>query len=188
YLAQVQRGEIVCRPGIARMDGRTVTFIDGSFEIVDVLICATGYAVDVPYLSDDVRRILGPGLALHVRTLSPQLPGLAVLGQFALQGPYFPLLELQARWAVGVWSGTVPAPPHDAMTASIRTPAPPIDSHHVLALALAEQAGVTPEIAGRPELAELLLNGPMLPVRYRLDGPGAWSNAAELLVALAATP
>ncbi|MDQ1674089.1 MAG: hypothetical protein QOC98_2651, partial [Frankiaceae bacterium] len=31
YLAQVQRGEIACRPGIARVDGRTVTFTDGSF-------------------------------------------------------------------------------------------------------------------------------------------------------------
>jgi hypothetical protein len=188
YLAQVRRGEIVCRPGIAGVDGRTVTFTDSSVETVDVVVAATGYAVDLPYLSAEVRDVLGPQLALHHRTLHPALPGLVLIGQFALQGPYLPLLELQARWVTGVWSGAVPAPSAQAMADGVAQPPPPVDSHHVLALLLAEQAGVSPDVAGRPELAELLLRGPMLPLRYRLDGPGALPDAAERLSDLAAVP
>src|ERR1700712_698565 len=173
YLAQVQRGEIVCRPGIASLAGRRVTFTDGSEETVDVLICATGYTPDIPYLSDEVWRTMGPQLSLHHRTFHPRLPGLALIGQFALQGPYFPLLELQARWVVGVWAGALPAPPPAGMAAGVATPPPAIDSHHVLALTLSEQAGVAPDVRAQPELAEALLFGPMLPARYRLRGPGA---------------
>ena len=48
-----------------------------------------------------------------------------------------------------------------------------VDSHNVLALTLAEAAGVAPDLRAHPDLAEPLLFGPMLPPRYRLDGPGA---------------
>jgi hypothetical protein len=37
---------------------------------------------------------------------------------------------------------------------------------------------VAPDVRGRPDLAEPLLFGPMLPPRYRLDGPGAHRDAA----------
>ena len=49
--------------------------------------------------------MLGPDLALYQRTLHPDLPGFGVIGQYLAQGPYFPLLELQARWIVGVSGG-----------------------------------------------------------------------------------
>ena len=52
--------------------------------------------------------MLGPDLRLHLRTMHPDLPFFGVVGEFALQGPYFPLLELQARWIVGAWSGDGP--------------------------------------------------------------------------------
>ena len=63
----------------------------------------------------DVRRVLGPDLALYHRTFHPDLPGLGVIGQFLALGPYFPLLELQARWIVAVWSGEVALPDAPAM-------------------------------------------------------------------------
>ena len=181
YLAQVSEGAILCRPGIAEVDGRTVTFTDGSVERVDAVVCATGYDIDIPFLAPQVRSALGPHLALHWRTFSPDLPGFAVVGQFALQGPYFPLLELQARWISDVWSGRTPPPPAAAMRASAGARPPAVDAHHVLALALAEQAGVAPDIARHGDLAEALVLGPMLPVRYRLDGPGSRPDAADAL-------
>ncbi len=177
WLEQVRARRIVCRPGIHAVDGRTVTFTDGTRETVDVIVCATGYALDIPFLSDAVWRVLGPELRLHLRTLSPDLPGLAFVGQFALQGPYLPLLELQARLIVNAWSGAV-APDHASMRASVAAAPPPVDAHHTLALALAGAAGVAPDLAARPGLIEPLLFGPMLPPRYRLDGPGALPDAA----------
>jgi dimethylaniline monooxygenase (N-oxide forming) len=188
WLAQVAAGRIVCRPAIAAADGRQVTFTDGSREQVDAIICATGYDLDLPYLDDRVWAAAGPQLALYQRTLHPDLPGFGVVGQFFAQGPYFPLLELQARWIAALWVGDVEAPDADAMRRAA-IPAPPIDAHNALATTLAEELGVAPDPLAWPELAEALIFGPMLPPRYRFDGPGAQPEAPERFAAqLAQSP
>jgi dimethylaniline monooxygenase (N-oxide forming) len=189
YLTQVRAGTIRCRPAIVSVRGHHVTFDDGSCERVDAIIGATGYRLDIPYLSRDLWALLGPDLRLHHRTMHPDLPGFGVVGQFSAQGPYFPLLELQARWIVNSWSSRGPEPDARAALASMATAPPPIESHNVLALTLADAAGVTPDVRARPDLAEALLFGPMLPPRYRLDGPGAHRDAAATLRdQLAASP
>ncbi len=178
YLIQVREGRIICRPEITDVDTNTVTFADGSRERVDAIICATGYALDLPYLPAQVWSTVSAQLRLHHRTLHPDLPGLAFVGQFALQGPYLPLLELQARWIANAWSGLVPSPDEAVMRASIAEPPPAIDSHNLLAVSLSSLAGVAPDFEAHPMLAESLLFGPMLPPRYRLDGPGSFPGAA----------
>ena len=185
FLTQVRDGLIVCRPGITSVEGRRVVFSDGSAETVDAVVCATGYQLDLPYLDDDLRDRLvrGDELDLYQRTLHPDLPGLGVIGQFLLQGPYWPLLELQARWIMGVFSSAVPYPGAQRVRAVMATPRPPLESHHVLGLLLAEEQGVSPDPLAWPDLAEPLLFGPMLPARYRLSGPGARPDAAELFSA-----
>ena len=189
YLPLVRDGRIVCRPAIAAVNGRTVTFADGTTETVDTIICATGYELHVPYLPDEVWRTTGSQLALHHRTIHPDLPGFGVIGQFALQGPYFPLLELQARWLAGLWSGAVTPPAEGVMREAVRRPPPSMFAHHVLAVDISEAAGVAPDLAHRPDLAEPLLFGPMLPARYRLDGPGSALDAADtFLRQVAASP
>ncbi len=180
YLAQIHGGSIVCRPAISSIEGQTITFSDGSSARADVLICATGYALDLPYLDPAVARVLGPELNLYQRTFHPDLPGFGVIGQFMLQGPYLPLLELQARWIAAVWSGQVRFPDGARMGHVMAQPRPPIDAHNALALTLSEELGVAPEPADLPELSDPLLFGPMLPARYRLCGPGALTDAPEL--------
>jgi hypothetical protein len=133
--------------------------------------------------------MLGSDLALHQRTFHPDLAGFGVIGQFLAQGPYFPLLELQARWIIGVWSGEVPPPDTGAMRHSIAQPRPALDAHNALALTLSEELGVAPEPVDWPDLSEALLFGPMLPPRYRLAGPGARPDAhARFAEQLAASP
>jgi hypothetical protein len=178
YLEQVRAKSIVCRPAIVEARGDRVTFADGSHERFDAMVCATGYRLDIPCLSPELWSMLGPDLRLHQRTMHPDLPFFGVVGEFNLQGPYFPLLELQARWIVHTWSGDGPALDTVAARADLASPAPAVDSHNVLAVALAEAAGVAPDVRSRPDLAEPLLFGPMLPARYRLDGPGAHPDAA----------
>jgi hypothetical protein len=178
YLAQVRDGDITCRPAIDSVSGRQVSFTDGRQETVDAIVCATGYRLDIPYLPAAAWSATGPDLRLHHRTLHPDLPGLGFIGQFALLGPYFPLLELQARWIVGVWSGGIAPPDEQTMRGSIATAPPAVDSHNVLAVTLADAAGAAPDLRSRPDLAEPLLFGPMLPPRYRLDGPGSLPEAA----------
>ena len=89
----------------------------------------------------------------------------------------------------GVWSGVLPAPDERAARADIAVSPPVVDAHNVLAVLLSEAAGVTPDLRARPDLAEALILGPMLPPRYRLNGPGARADAAALFAAqLAASP
>jgi cation diffusion facilitator CzcD-associated flavoprotein CzcO len=179
YLAAVAAGDITCRPQITAVDGRDVTFADGRTERFDVLVAATGYDLDLPYLDDAVRAVLGPETTLYHHTIHPDLPGLGVIGQFLLQGPYFPLLELQARWIVSLFAGTHAPPAPAAVRRAMARPRLPLESHDALATTLAEEAGVAPDLLARPGLAEPLVFGPMLPPRYRLDGPGAQPDAAE---------
>jgi cation diffusion facilitator CzcD-associated flavoprotein CzcO len=189
YLAQVRDGSIVCRPGIASVDGARVSFVDGSTTAVDAIVCATGFDVDIPYLGQSVWDVLGPDLALYQRTFHPDLPGLGVIGQFLAQGPYLPLLELQARWIVAVWSGDATLPDERVMRDAISQPRPPLDAHNALALTLSEELGVSPEPTDWPALLEPLVFGPLLPPRYRLSGPGASADAPALFTQqLAASP
>jgi dimethylaniline monooxygenase (N-oxide forming) len=189
YLAQVRDGAIACRPGIAGVDGHTVTFTDGSAELVDAMVCATGYDRSIPFLSEEVAEVLGPTFRLHHRTIHPDLSRLGFIGQFPTTGPYFPLVELQARWLVGLFSGAVSPPPDGEMRASLSADPPALDSHDALALLFSEDAGVVPDLQHRPELLEPLLFGPLVPARYRLDGPGALPDAeARFRHQLAACP
>jgi dimethylaniline monooxygenase (N-oxide forming) len=179
YLRQIRDGEILPRPAIASVEGRTVTFTDGSTATVDAIVCATGYDPDVPYLREAMGDDAWLEDGLYQRTFHPDHPRLGVVGQFLLQGPYWPLLELQARWIVAVWSGAAAAPGKQRMREVIATPRPALESHDALALLLSEELGVAPDPAEWPELAEPLLLGPMLPARYRLCGPGARASAAD---------
>jgi hypothetical protein len=104
-------------------------------------------------------------------------------------GPYWPLLELQARWVTHLWSGAIDPPPDATMRAATATPQPPVEYHDTFATAIAREAGVAPDLRARPELTEPLLFGPLLPSRYRLDGPHARADAAaEFARQLAASP
>ena len=112
-----------------------------------------------------------------------------MIGQFLAQRPYLPLLELQARWIIATWAGDVAARDEARMRATIAEPRPPLDPHNELATTLADELGVAPDLLSRPELTEALLFGPLLPPRYRLDGPGALPDAAEQFsTQLAASP
>ncbi|HET9515727.1 MAG TPA: hypothetical protein VFO95_17470, partial [Gemmatimonadales bacterium] len=46
----VRQGDIKPRPDVARLDGRTVTFVDGTRDEVDVIVWATGYRIRFPFL------------------------------------------------------------------------------------------------------------------------------------------
>lgn len=187
YLRQVRDQSIRCRPAITAVASDAVTFSDGATERFDSIICATGYEPHLPYLDDELRGILAAGAHLYKRTLHPDLPGFGAIGQFLAQGPYFPLLELQARWIVAGWTGQVPLADPARMRAAIARGQPPIDAHNVLALTLAEELGVAPAIEAWPDLADALNFGPLLPARWRLTGPESFPAAVDLFTKQLAT-
>ena len=185
YLALVAEGRIRPRPWIEAIDDRAVHFADRSSDDVDGIILGTGYTLSLPFLSDDIAGPLGldgQGLDLHDQTIHPDLDGLAFVGLYSLIGPYFPVLELQARWLTYLWAGLCPMPSHESMRAGVglaksRRGGPRDIPMHALATLFANNAGVEPRPAAWPALERALWFGPLSPASFRLVGPDAHPEA-----------
>lgn len=164
------------------------------------MVMATGYRLDLPFLppwaleamefhSDDQ---LQPAI-LHECVWRPELPGLAFVGIY--RGPYFAVMELQARWACGVLAGRLAAPEAEELEAGLEAerrvraqqPRPqfPHGDYVGMAEALARHVGAHPEELPEEERQALqasLHEGPLLPFHYRLAGFGAQKEVAKAVI------
>lgn len=185
YLPLVAEGRILPKPWIGAVEGQTVRFVDGSAEQIDAIIFGTGYDLHVPFLSKEIRRKLdldAHHIDLYKFTFHPDLANLAFLGLYKLIGPYFPVLELQARWIAYTWSGVRPAPKKmEAGLTAYRARRGQAQEQlmHTMALLFARKAGVEPELREWPEFARALLFGPLAPTSFRLSGYDKLPEAAE---------
>jgi dimethylaniline monooxygenase (N-oxide forming) len=187
YLPLVAEGRISVRPWPAAVSGRTVTFGDGGSEDFDGILFGTGFALDLPFLSPDIRSTMGIDevhLDADRYTFHPDLPGLAFVGMWDQSGGYFVPLELQARWVAYTWAGVVPAPGPDDQRSAIeacraRRGMPQKTRMNLAALTFARAAGCEPTLDDWPDLRRALLFGPLAPSCFRLQGPDAVPAAAE---------
>ncbi|MEH3154596.1 MAG: NAD(P)-binding domain-containing protein, partial [Gordonia paraffinivorans] len=152
YLPLVAEGRISVRPWMESVDESEVTFADGSRDEFDAILFGTGFSVDIPCLSDEVREVLDIDDA-HIdadrHTFHPDLPGLALAGMWDQSGGYFVPLELQARWIAYTWGGVIPAPSDDQQRASVaayraRRGQSQKTRMNLAAVAFARAAGVEP--------------------------------------------
>ena len=191
YLPLVSEGRISAKPWITSVDKQTVAFSDGTAEEFDGLIFGTGFDLNLPFLPDALRKrfdVGGQKLDLYRCTFRPDFPGLAFAGLFQLSGPYFPPIELQARWIAYAWSGARPLPPREIMTARMAAAASQgADKFHMptLMVQLAREAGIEPNIEQWPELEDALLFGPLTPVSFRLNGRDPLLEAASRVLEIA---
>jgi dimethylaniline monooxygenase (N-oxide forming) len=109
-LSAVKSGQVIPKRDVARCDGRTVHFTDGTKTEADVIIMCSGYRITFPFLDDavagtDPRRWYkyvfcqdDPSLAFvgFARPIFGSIPGLA---------------EIQSRLVAGVFSGRISLPP-----------------------------------------------------------------------------
>src|SRR5690349_4656530 len=113
YLPLVAEGRITVRPWLTAVDGQRVTFADGSAEDFDGILFGTGFEINMPFLTDEIRSIVDLD-TVHLDadryTFHPDLPGLAFVGMWDQSGGLFVPLELQARWIAYVWGGVVDGP------------------------------------------------------------------------------
>jgi cation diffusion facilitator CzcD-associated flavoprotein CzcO len=191
YLNVTSEGKIHSREGLVAVRGRKVVFADGKEDEVDGIVFATGFELHLPFLDAETRGILHADdhhVRLYQHTFHPDLHNLAFVGIFYSFGPYFPVLELQARWAAMVWSGARSMPPRERMLKGIGSPETWAQTstaamYHELMLSLAREAGVEPDLTRRSHLARRLLFGPMLGLQFRLDGHGSLPDAEARYVA-----
>jgi dimethylaniline monooxygenase (N-oxide forming) len=99
------------RPGVQSVRHDEVEFVDGRVERFDVIIAATGYEVDLPFLSPEVSPVDGRRINLYRRIVHPTRPGLYFVGLFDVSGgANIRMMDVQCRWLAAVIDGQVPLP------------------------------------------------------------------------------
>jgi hypothetical protein len=185
YLPLVAEGRIMVRPWMTSIGGTAVTFADGHTEDFDGIAFGTGFALDLPFLGDDIRATLDLDevhLDADRYTFHPDLPGMAMVGMWDQSGGYFVPLELQARWIAYTWGGAIPPPDDGEQRQTItdyraRRGSSQKTRMNLAALTFARAAGVEPHLDNWPNLRRALLFGPLAPSCFRLEGPDALTDA-----------
>lgn len=110
---------IEVKQGIEKIDGKRIHFVDGTSEEFDTLIAATGYLIDLPFLSGDVVPIHDNSIDLYQRIVPPDWPGLYFMGMFNTNTALNMIFEYQARWIRDIERGDAVLPPANEMRAAI---------------------------------------------------------------------
>jgi cation diffusion facilitator CzcD-associated flavoprotein CzcO len=85
-LHHIGHGDIRVRPDIARLEGRTVHFKDGSAQDYDLILCATGYLLHYPFIARELLNWQGMAPKLYLNIFPPKHDNLAVMGMIEASG------------------------------------------------------------------------------------------------------
>ena len=110
---------VTVKQGIERINGRAIHFDDGTAENFDTLIAATGYLVDLPFLSPEIVPLKGNRLDLYKRMVQPGWPGLYLMGFFNTDTSLNMVYEYQARWIRDIELGEACLPSKAEMEADV---------------------------------------------------------------------
>lgn len=98
-------GDITPKVNVARLDGRTVHFEDGTSGEFDIIVYATGYNITFPFFDEDFVSAPENQIRLFKRMFKPGLDDLVFMGFAQATPTLFPFVEAQARllaaYAVG---------------------------------------------------------------------------------------
>ena len=118
-VTDITYNRIKVKQGIKRIDGQTIHFVDGSSGEFDVLLAATGYLIDLPFISRDIVPLEDNRLELFKRMVQPNWPGLYLMGFFNTDTALNMVYEHQARWVRDIELGKAKLPPIAVMKADI---------------------------------------------------------------------
>ncbi|MFF3439540.1 SDR family NAD(P)-dependent oxidoreductase [Streptosporangium sp. NPDC002721] len=101
----IAEGQVLARPGIARLDGTRVHFADGRVDEVDHIVWCTGYRAVTPFL--DAATMPDPASALLHRHVFPiGDDSISYVGLMQSTGSALPVVEAQSRLVAAVRAGT----------------------------------------------------------------------------------
>lgn len=107
------------KTGIAAIEGKTIRFDDGSSGEYDVLIAATGYAIDLDFIPKSIVDVNDNQLDLYMRMVPPEWPGLYFMGFFNTDTALNMVFEHQARWVRELLLDNARLPDTDEMRQAI---------------------------------------------------------------------
>lgn len=103
-------GDLKIRPDIARLDGKTVQFKDGTRAEYDMILAATGYKLHYPFIDQTLLNWQGNAPHLYLNAMHPERDDLFVLGMVEASGLGWQgrheQAEMVARYIAGLRAGT----------------------------------------------------------------------------------
>ncbi|XP_069555231.1 dimethylaniline monooxygenase [N-oxide-forming] 2-like isoform X2 [Brachyistius frenatus] len=200
--ARILHGALVVKPNLTRFKDSGVVFEDDTVEKnIDAVVFCTGYNGHFPFLPSALSEGPNGEVTLYKRLFPPSLhhPTLAIMGLFQTKGPIMPIVEMQARWAVRVFSGLSHLPLKEKMLEVTECERRRNMNSYPCPRQAALQVDYIPyldfmseEVGVRPNLLRLLLRDPVLwvkvffgpctPYQYRLTGPGQWAGARHAIL------
>jgi hypothetical protein len=119
-LPRLGHGDIEVKSNISRfVGGRTVRFVDGSEEDLDLIVYCTGYKISFPFLAPEVFEAADNRMPLYRRMAEPNHSGLYFMGFIQPLGPIMPIAEAQAEWVADLLQGKTTLPPQVEMKREI---------------------------------------------------------------------
>lgn len=98
----IGHGCVTAKPTIREFTGahagREVLFADGTREVVDAIIYATGYDISTPFLAREVFSARDNEVRLYKLAVHPEFRGLYFVGLVQPWGAIMPLAEEQSKW------------------------------------------------------------------------------------------
>lgn len=108
---RIRHGKIRPRPGIQRVSGQTVHFIDGLSQEYDVIIAATGYTISFPFFDANfINWKDAAHIPLYLRIFHPDHPSLFFIGLIQPQGCIWTLVEAQSQLIGQLLTGKIRLP------------------------------------------------------------------------------
>jgi len=110
FVPALRAGRIDVRPNIDRFEGRRVFFDDHSSAEADVIIWATGYELDFPFLSSTTLGCEARDLTLYHRIAHVEHDTLFFIGCCRVTCSMWPVAEQQSEWIVRLLGGDFELP------------------------------------------------------------------------------
>jgi hypothetical protein len=103
-LHHLAHGDVVAKPDVAELRGRSVRFTDGSEIEPDIILWATGYRPTIPCLEAGGIVLSESGANLFLNIFAREHPGLYVIGFFETAGAAYPIVSKQSALLAAVLS------------------------------------------------------------------------------------
>ena len=200
---RILSGTIKVKGNIKRFTESGVIF-DGDQQETqcDIVLLATGYKVQFPFISDSLIPTDRNQVELFKYMFSPRLTHpktLAFIGLIQPIGAIFPISEIQSRWFALLMNNKLSLPSKDEMIKDIRKKRLAMEKRfyscerHTVQVdwipfmdEIAQMINAKPNLFSYfftdPTLWYALWFGACLPYQYRLNGPHPWPKARETIL------
>ncbi len=121
---------IEIKHGIDAINEKTIRFEDGTEEEFDVLIAATGYRIDLSFISKSLVSFEENQLKLYQRIVAPELKSMYFVGFFNTDTALMKIFEQQVKWILSVETGESQLPDVETMRDAVNERSGWVLSHY----------------------------------------------------------